>query len=369
MTDDRAPGQMRKVAFEDLPGWADDNHLEAYKSLLRFCDLQESTSARPSALRLDAKALKAVCSDHADAEIADDVTARKYFERGFEPHQVTDPGFLTGYYEPEVPASRERTRTHSVPLHGKPKGLETVAPADRPAGWPEHLSHGRRVDGMLTEMPDRGAIMDGALDGEALEIAWLQDPVDAYFIHVQGSARLKMTDGSVMRVGYAGKTGHPYTGIGRLLVDRGEGTPEDFTMTGLRKWLSDHPEQRALLFRENRSYIFFREVTGTTPDEGPVGAAGLPLTPGRSLAVDADFLPYGALVFVTSDFPDPDGGEGGFSRLMVADDTGSAINGAARGDIFVGSGDDAGRIAGDIRHRGTFTVLVPRPAASGQPAD
>jgi len=179
---------------------------------------------------------------------------------------------------------------------------------------------------------------------------------------VQGSARLRFADGSAMRVGYAGKTGHPYTGIARLLVTRGEGTPEDFTMSGLKAWLAAHPDQVEPLLKENRSYIFFREIDEIGPHEGPLGAAGLPLAAGRSLAVDPAFLPYGALVFVASELDDPDSTNSTFARLMVADDTGSAIKGPARGDIFTGSGAVAGALAGEIRHVADFTVLVPKGA-------
>lgn len=201
--------------------------------------------------------------------------------------------------------------------------------------------------------------MDGALDPEGLELVWLKDPIEAYFIHVQGSARLKLPDGSSMRVGYAGKSGHPYTGIGRLLVQRGEGTPDDFTMSGLKSWLRANPEQRDALFRQNQSYIFFREIKGATIEDGPIGAAGLPVIAGRSLAVDNRYISYGLPVFVSTNAPDLDQPKSPFRRLMIADDTGSAIRGPSRGDIFVGSGEDAGRLAGDIRHPATFTMLLP----------
>ncbi|WP_103222036.1 murein transglycosylase A [Roseibium marinum] len=361
------PEQFQQISFAGLAGWDQDDHSAALASFLRFCDPSDALSEGPQALRLQPDELARLCSA---AQTGNDgsAAARRFFESRFTPFRITEPGFVTGYYEPEVAASRRKSEVFSVPLHKKPAGLEILMPENRPENWPAHLSHGRRTGQTLSELPDRGAIMDGALDGEELELAWLADPVDAYFIHVQGSARLRMTDGSVMRVGYAGKTGHPYTGIGRLLVTRGEGTPEDFTMAGLRAWLANHPDRRDDLFRENRSYIFFREVTETGPDEGPVGAAGLPLTPGRSLAIDPQHLPYGALVFVAAGFEDPDRAGKTFARLVVADDTGSAIKGRARGDIFTGSGETAGQIAGAIRHKAEFTVLVPNSRLSGNAA-
>ncbi len=362
------PDHLAEISFADLEGWDRDDHRSALKSFLRFCRSPGNApdSASPNAaLRFDPAGRDDICAAASDALKGDAATTRRFFESRFTPYRIDEPGFVTGYYEPEVPASRTRTSTYTVPLHRKPSGLEAVTPDTRPADWPDHLSHGRRTGGVLAELPDRGEIMDGALDDESLELAWLADPVDAFFIHVQGSARLRLADGSIMRVGYAGKSGHPYTGIGKLLVTRGEGTPEDFTMTGLRAWLAAHPERRDALLKENRSYIFFREVTETAPELGPVGGAGLPLTPGRSLAVDTAHIPYGALVFVSAGFSLRPAESDGFQRLMVADDTGSAIRGRARGDIFVGSGADAGETAGNIRHRAAFTVLVPRPVPPG----
>ncbi len=353
------PEHFQETSFARLPGWQQDDHSAALASFLRFCDPSVTLPEGPHFLRLQPDELTRLCSDARTANDGSDAAARQFFESRFTPFRNAEQGFVTGYYEPEVAASRHRTETFSVPLHKKPAGLEPVTEEIRPENWPAHLSHGRRRGKTVSELPDRGAIMDGALDDERLELVWLADPVDAYFIHVQGSARLRMTDGSVMRVGYAGKTGHPYTGIGRLLVTRGEGTPEDFTMAGLRGWLAKHPDRRDDLLRENRSYIFFREVTETGPDQGPVGAAGLPLVAGRSLAIDPEHFPYGALVFVASGFEDPDETDKEFARLLVADDTGSAIRGRARGDIFTGSGDTAGQSAGAIRHKAKFTLLVP----------
>ncbi|WP_428645687.1 murein transglycosylase A [Roseibium sp.] len=360
--DPHLPDTLEQTAFADLKGWAEDDHAAALAGFLRFCRNPASDKGGMSAD--DFRHLCQLAEDSAGGSSTD---ARRFFETRFTPFKFAGNGFVTGYFEPEVAASRQRTGTYRVPLLKKPEGLEPAAATNRPANWPADLSHGRRIGGTLKEMPDRGAIMDGALDGEGLELAYLADPVDAFFIHVQGSARLRLSDGSVMRVGYAGKTGHPYTGIGRLLVERGEGSPEDFTMAGLRKWLKDHPDRRDALLRQNRSFIFFREVTETAPDEGPVGAAGLPLVAGRSLAVDADHIPYGAMVFVSAGFSDWQHGNKTFARLMVADDTGSAIKGPARGDIFAGSGEKAGAIAGEIRHSAEFTVLVPNVAV-GNPA-
>jgi len=360
MTDGpRIPDHLEEVSFAELPGWDTDDHRAALVSFLRFCDKPESFGQNALLSGLNPDILEPLCREAAQSAAGSGIAARRFFESRFVPYRIAREGFVTGYFEPELSASREKTADFAFPLLGKPAGLETVTDSNRPDDWPDHLSHGRRVNGKLTEMPDRGAIMDGALDAEGLELVWLADPVDAFYIHVQGSARLRLADGSVMRVGYAGKTGHPYTGIARLLVKRGEGTPEDFTMAGTRAWLERHPDKRDALFKENRSYIFFREVTEVRPEHGPVGGAGLALTAGRSLAVDPAHIPYGMPVFVGARFEDPVTRQP-LQRLMMADDTGSAIKGPARGDIFVGSGEAAGAIAGEIRHKATFTLLLPR---------
>lgn len=354
------PDHLEEISFSDLPGWAGDDHSAALRSLIRFCE-RDALSKVAAYYRISVQDLFDLCQTIKSSGGGSAAESRRFFETHFTPHRIAERGFVTGYFEPELAASREKTDEYATPLLRKPAGLEPVSEDNRPEDWPAHLSHGRRVNGKLTEMPDRGAIMDGALEAENLELVWLADPIDAFYIHVQGSARLRLTDGSVMRVGYAGKTGHPYTGIARLLVKRGEGTPEELTMAGTRAWLENNPDQREALFKENRSYIFFREVTEVGSDDGPVGAAGLALTAGRSLAVDPDHIPYGALVFVGSEFDDP-AVDGKLRRLMVADDTGSAIKGPARGDIFVGSGEAAGAIAGEIRHPANLTLLVPNLA-------
>ncbi|GAA0784550.1 transglycosylase [Roseibium denhamense] len=355
------------TSFASLEGWNKDAHHHALSAFMRFCERPKSLTKAWEASNLAAADVRRLCKIASDVDVNGPGKAQQFFETYFIPSRVDARGFVTGYYEPEVAASRTRSDTFSHPLYRKPPGLEAVTRSNRPKGWPGDISHGRRLNGKLTELPDRAAIMEGALDGENLELVWLADPVDAFFIHIQGSARLRLNDGGVMRVGYAGKTGHPYTGIGRLLVERGLGTPEDFTMSGLRQWLADNPHERDPLFMENRSFIFFREVTDTRPELGPVGGASLPLVAGRSLAVDTRFLSYGSLVYVTAAFSDPDRPSASFQRLMTADDTGSAIKGHARGDIFIGSGDRAGEIAGDIRHEAAFTILLPNPDAIRTP--
>ncbi|MEH0074282.1 murein transglycosylase A [Pannonibacter sp. Pt2] len=347
---------LKPAEFSSLKGWAQDDHLAALNAFLRFCSGDAPGFGGHAALQ---RALKATCRKAQDGRPAKDAAARAFFEQEFQPYRVDAEGFVTAYFEPEVRGSRQPSAAYPAPLYRAPDGLTTLKPGEAPkklAG----LTHALKTPRGFSEMPDRGAIMDGALKGRGLELVWLADPIDAYFVHVQGSTRIRLEDGSVMRAGYAGKTGHPYTAIGKVLVEAGEGTPEDFTMQGLRAWLKANPERMDELFRRNRSFIFFREVTEVPPDLGPIGAATLPLVPGRSLAVDPRFHSYGLPVFVGADLSGAGLAQPQWQRLMIADDTGSAIRGAARGDIFMGSGDAAGAAAGAVRHKATFTILLPR---------
>jgi membrane-bound lytic murein transglycosylase A len=227
------------------------------------------------------------------------------------------------------------------------------------------MRFGRRGPEGIEAYPDRAAIEAGGLAGQGLEIAWLADPVDAYFVHVQGSARLRMTDGRLMRLTFDGKSGQPYTSIGRLAVERGWLKPESADKAGLEAWLKANREGGRALMRENRSFIFFRETPELSPSEGPVGAAGVPLSSGRSLAVDRSLWTFHLPVWVAAELDDPERPGRPFRRLMVAQDTGSAIVGPARGDLFIGSGDRAGTVAGRIRHAARMIALVPRPAGAG----
>ncbi|WP_209008512.1 murein transglycosylase A [Roseibium polysiphoniae] len=365
----KTPDGFVETGFDALPGWADDNHADALSAFLRFCR-SSGTLLSKGPIRLSAERADEICKNALAAEGAGNAAARAFFEAEFVPHVIDAKGFVTGYYEPELAASRTQSGAFPAPLLKAPEGLVQITSSNRPRNWPEELSHGRQTAKGIVPLPDRPAIMAGALAEEGLDLVYLSDPVEAFFVHVQGSARLRLTDGAAMRVGYAGKTGHPYTSVARVLVNRGEGTPEQLTMTGLRKWFVDNPDRRDELLGQNRSYIFFREVEIEDPKDGPIGAAGLPLVAGRSLAVDLAHLSLGLPIFLETslsdvkDLSDVEGLTADLRRLVIADDTGSSIKGAARGDLFVGSGLAAGRIAGDIRHAARMTVLLPKSARS-----
>jgi membrane-bound lytic murein transglycosylase A len=287
--------------------------------------------------------------------------ARAFFEQWFQPLAVLDGGdpvgLFTGYYAPVVEGSRVREGRFTVPLHRTPPELVMVdLGLFRPSLKGERIA-GRVEGNRLVPFASRPEIVAGALDGRGLEIMWLADPVDAFFLQIQGSGLVRLPDGSLVRLGYAGQNGHPYTAVGRLLVERGEMTLAEASMQSIRDWVTRNPERGTALLDENLSYVFFEEQQA----EGAIGAQGVVLTPGRSLAVDRKYLPLGAPVWLDSAAPD---GARALRRLVVAQDTGGAIRGVVRGDFYWGEGEAAERQAGPMKDRGRYFVLLPRPLAA-----
>ncbi|HEX2162830.1 MAG TPA: MltA domain-containing protein, partial [Thermoanaerobaculia bacterium] len=292
--------------------------------------------------------------------------ARAFFAERFLPVAATDRGdavgLFTGYYEPTLHGSRRRHGDFTVPLYTRPPELVEVdlgAFRDELSG--QRLA-GRVADDRLVPFADRAAIEEGALDGRGLELVWVDDPVDAFFLHVQGSGQVVLEDGATLRVGYAAQNGHPYVAIGRVLVERGAMALDEVSMQSLRAWLEAHPEEAAEVMAANPSYVFFRRLGG----EGPLGAQGVALTPGRSLAVDRSFHALGVPVWLAGSAPSPAPGEPDrpLRRLLVAQDTGGAIRGPVRGDVFWGPGDEAAEIAGRMKHPGRMWLLLPRELAA-----
>lgn len=352
---------LRPIGFDAIGGWTEDDHAAAFAAFLASCRRAVSHPPKTRGFGIDGEALRRVAAAALDLGDPEPLRARRFFERHFVAMQVESDGFVTGYYEPELAASPRRTERFCVPLYRRPPDLVAIDDADRPSGWDADIRFARRGADGLAAYPDRAAIEDGALAGQGLEIAWLADPVDAYFVHVQGSARLHMSDGRLVRLAFDGKSGHPYSSIARLAVARGWLAPEAADRAGLEAWLRASPEAGRALMRENRSFIFFRETPGLAPQDGPLGASGVPLTPGRSLAVDRALWTFHLPLWVSAALDDPDRPGRRFRRLMVAQDTGSAIVGPARGDLFIGCGAAAGRIAGRVRHAARMTLLAPRP--------
>ena len=271
-----------------------------------------------------------------------------WFRNSFELIQVGDgSAFVTGYFEPEIAGSRTRQPGYEYPIYRKPADLvEVDAATAAAAGTPRR---GRMENGVIVPYADRAEIEAGALAGKGLEIAWAADPIDLFFLEIQGSGRLRLPDGGVMRIGYAGQNGREYVGIGKLMKDRGLLGPGQTTMQGIVGWLRAHPEEGRAIMRENKSYIFFQELTGA----GPLGALGLPVTARRTVAADPKFVPLGAPVYLDLDRREASG-------LWVAQDTGGAIKGANRFDTFWGAGEEAARIAGGMQGKGRAWLLVPK---------
>lgn len=351
-----APPRLEPIPFDALPGWAEDDHAAAFRAFRLGAAALALHPPKTRALGIDAARLAEALRRAAGLpEDLDADQARRFFEAHFLPHRLDPPaGFFTGYYEPVVPGSRTRSDRFPIPLLRPPADLMEIEPGSVPGLAPD-FRFARKTASGFSEHPDRGAIMAGALDGQGLELVWLTDWIEAFFIHVQGAARIRLAEGGEMRVTYAAKSGHAYSPIGRVLLERGVKPP--VTMQVIRAWLAAHPNEMPAVLAGNRSYIFFREAAVADPGLGPIAAAKVPLSAGRSLAVDRLLHTFQTPVFI--DTVTPDGAP--FRRLMVAQDTGSAIVGPGRGDIFFGSGDDAGEIAGRMKAGGGFFVLAPKP--------
>ena len=346
--------------FSKLSGWDVDAQSEALGVFRRSCP----RAGRGRATKM-ARALRTVCAEAAKLPaVIDDAHARRFFEAHFEPVVIARgkrAGLFTGYFEPELEAALQPSKDFSVPLRAPPKNLVSLARVANRQGLPGTLTHALKVKGTLKAAPTRAQIEAGALAQSAPPVAWLASPVDAFFLHVQGSGRLRFADGRQMRVTFAGKNGHPYTSIGKVLVDHGEIDKTKVSMQSIRAWMARNGDKASTLMARNRSYIFFNLVDVDNPELGPPGQMGVALTPGRSLAVDLAHHTPGLPVWLDTKVPGENGGaDQRFARLMVAQDTGSAIKGAQRGDIFFGTGAPAGQRAGRMQAPGVMIVLQPK---------
>ncbi|SMF08907.1 membrane-bound lytic murein transglycosylase A [Tistlia consotensis] len=349
--------------FAALPGWRDDDLLAALPALERSCGrlagLDGDAAVGPAALRLRAADWRPLCQSLRGFH-GDGATLREVLEWHLQPVAVTDQGgdpegTFTGYYESELSGAEKPGPGYRVPLLGPPPGLalDTIGGGwfSGPAQQVWRFDAGRERE----PVPDRAAIETGALKGYAKPILWLADPVEAHILHIQGSGRVRLPDGRVVQVGYAGSNGKAFTGIARVLLDEGLITPGQASMQQVRAWLKAHPEQARTLMRRNARYIFFKRIEGP----GPIGAEGVALTPGRSLAVDTRFVPLGAPLWLDTRWP---AGDRPLRRLVVAQDVGSAIKGQVRGDFFFGAGEQAFQLAGRMKRDGRYWLLLPRRA-------
>ncbi len=353
---------LSPAAFEELPGWSEDRQQEALAafrlSCEKFASLPAEREQAPEALGMTVADWEPACQwlpPEADAE-----SARAFFETHFKPFAVLregDPwGVITGYYEAAVTGSFEKKPGYEVPLYKAPDDLLSLKLRDFDEELPDRTLVARLQGQRLLPYHVRGEIDEGALAGRGLELLWLDDPVDAFFLSVQGSGVVTLPDGSEQRIGYAGNNGHEFYAIGRALLEEGTVPRDKMSMQAIRDWLRENPDQAQELMRRNKRYIFFRLLD----TQGPVGAQGVVLTPERSLAVDRAYLPLGAPLWLQTESADP---ALTFQRLMVAQDTGAAITGGVRGDFFFGHGEPALERAGRMKEKGRYWLLLPNEAA------
>jgi len=336
---------LSPVKFTDLPGWSADHHARAIPAILKSCSrigkMPMNKGWGPGGVAGLAADWRKPCAAALRVQPGNDAAARYYIESTFDAFMAAAgdqaDGLFTGYYEAELNGARKASGRFHVPIYAAPPDLKAT----------KERSGGRYLS--------RSDIFSGALKNRGLELMWVDDPVDAFFLHVQGAGRVAMTDGRIVRIGYAGDNGHKYVSIGRELIASGTIPKEKLSMQSIRAWITANPNRGSNLMAQNPRYIFFRELAGK---DGPIGAEGVALTPERSLAVDKAFVPLGVPLWVTT--IDPLNAGKAFNRLMVAQDTGSAIKGPVRGDIFFGFGDASARRAGNMKAKGRYYLLLPK---------
>ncbi|MET0497904.1 MAG: MltA domain-containing protein [Steroidobacteraceae bacterium] len=348
--------RYEKAAWSQVEGWASDQPQEAWRAFLQTC---KARGARAE--------WKTVCAAAMSETAVDAASTRRFFEKQFVAYRIiqaegrrsVQTGMVTGYYEPLLRGSRKMSPAFSVPLYSPPADMLTVDLGDL---YPE--LKGKRVRGRLEGRKVVPYFTRGQLDGnpslKGHELVWVDDVVAAFFLEVQGSGRVQLNDGSTIRIAYADQNGQPYRSIGRYLVDLGEMTADQASAQSIRRWIELHPQRLREILNANPSVVFFREERLLDPEAGPVGALGVPLTAGRSIAVDPQFVPLGAPVFLATTQPNSDVP---LQRLVMAQDTGGAIRGILRADLFWGFGDAAGESAGRMRQQGSMWILWPRDTA------
>jgi membrane-bound lytic murein transglycosylase A len=364
--------QLEPINWSQVEGWRDDDHIAAFAAFSTSCKaVLRSTPATRKAKPVYG-ALYQACVRSAAVKPRNADEAREYFEQSFRPVRIsplgTPDGFITGYYEPVVEGSRHRSQEYSVPLYRTPPGLQKGGRMAIKTTVTDKKGKKRTVR-KLVPFHERAAIDDGALEGRKLEIVYLKDPIDSFFAQIQGSVRVKLDDGKMLRLNYDSQNGHPYTAVGKFLIERGHVSKDEMSMDRIRQWMTANPKEGNEIRRLNKSYVFFRE-TKLAETEEPKGAQGVSLTPGRSIAVDRNLHVYGTPFFISADLPlESEQPTTKFRRLMVAQDTGGAIIGPARADLYFGAGDEAGSVSGRLRHSGKFVMLFPHeidPARSNE---
>lgn len=346
-------GIGQPVAWQQLPGWQKDNHAQAWPALLQNC--KRLKNKNPS--------WADICTAASILDDPDSQTTRAFFETWFVAHEVigekgkTD-GLITGYYEPVLSGSIKPGKRFRYPIYGKPKGLLRVELGSLYPELKGKVVRGRLVGKRVLPFFDRGAIEDNRKLLKGSELVWVDDPIALFFLHIQGSGRIRLADGKTVAVGYADQNGHPYASIGRLLIQRMELEREDVSLQTIRHWLKTNPDKATRLLNENPSYIFF--TLRKNSNHGPLGTLNVPLTAQRSIAVDRKFISLGSPVWLSTTLPNEAGTTIFFQRLVFAQDTGGAIRGAVRADVFWGQGSEAEYLAGHMKQQGQMFVLIPR---------
>lgn len=361
---------LEKISFAELSGWSEDKHAEGLTAFLNSCPALAkaapavSGNESPEGGFGDIKSWQIICNDAKAVPAGDDSAARAFFESHFTPYRAgnngVSEGLFTGYYVPELRGSRKPSAKFRTPIYRVPDDLVTADLGLFKTDLKGQRIAGKVEKGKLKPYDTRAEIDAGTLSNRGLEILYVDDPIDAFFLHIQGSGRVVMDDGKVTLIGYAGSNGRPYVAIGHELAGKGDMSKGDVTMQSIRDWLAAHPGEAEKTMEQNPSYVFFHELSGADA----LGSEGVALTPGRSLAVDHRFLPYGIPLWLDS--RDPLSGQP-LRRLMIAQDTGGAITGPVRGDVFWGYGREAGERAGKMKEPGGYVLLLPKgPALAAQ---
>jgi membrane-bound lytic murein transglycosylase A len=360
--------RLKKTSFKNITDWHSDRHDQVIAALLRSCAKMVKMPADQALGAIGGVAGDWVkpCQAAAALPAGNAELARSFFEAHFQPYLATadgrPEGLFTGYFEMQLRGSWLRKEPFTTPIYERPQELVDARLGDFNKDLKGKRLSGKVVGGRFVPFDDRGAIEAGALSNRGLELIWVDSPVDAFFLHIQGSGRVIMDDGSIVRVGFAARNGHAYHSIGKELVSMGEMPLERVSMQSIRAWLRDNPARGARLMATNRSFIFFRVIDGALKslgkEQGPIGAQGIPLTPGRSLAVDRRYIPLGIPIWL--DTTDPVDPGAPLKRLVIAQDTGSAIRGPVRGDLFWGFGAMAATRAGLMKQSGHYFLLLPK---------
>lgn len=360
--EEKPPLTLSPASFKDLPGWQDDDLTAILPAWTRSCKRILRRSADRSLGPLEAAGTAGtwhpICRDFLALNNPSTATLRRFIESRLTPHQVaagkSPEGLFTGYYEAHLRGSLTRHGPYQTPLHSRPDDLIMVQLGDFRDDLKGRRIAGRVKGGNLKPYENREDIVDGNWPHNDHVLLWVDDPVDAFFVQIQGSGIVELADGSTMRIGYAGQNGHPYYAIGRELIARGALTKKTVSLQSIRAWLAANPSEAAQIMNTNKSYVFFRKLDGA----GPVGGEGLPLTPHRSLAIDRSLISYGLPMWLAAEHPDAD--KPPIQRLMITQDTGGAIRGPVRGDFFWGHGKKAEHYAGLMKSKGKYWVLLPK---------